>query len=168
VLDLQRILDQLIGLGGLVANDETAADRVKLLNEDLLARGVENGEKHAVWVEGQKLVGLEDDVTVKHELNCPFATEHQFVRIDDPIEELVLTIGIDGFRLFALQPPDHRPIGVVAATGRGERPVELAADPNRALEKLVLLQLDQQEVGGAHGPMPILKMSKTLSSMAEA
>ena len=37
MLDIDRILDQLIGFGGFVADDEAAADRVELLDEDLVS-----------------------------------------------------------------------------------------------------------------------------------
>ena len=135
VLDRDRVLDQLVGLGGLVADDEAAADGVELLDEDLIASCVKDGEEHPVGVERQQFVGFEDDVAVGYELDRSFATEIQFARLDDPVVERVLAVRVDGLRLLALEAPDHGPVGVVAAAGRGERAKELAADAGDAARR---------------------------------
>ena len=45
----------------------------------------------------------------------------QLSRSNDLFVELVLAVRVNGFRFFTLlKPPDHGPVCVVAATGRGQ------------------------------------------------
>jgi len=145
-----RVLDQIVSLGCLFADDETAADGVELLGEDLGASDIEDREQHAVGVEREQLVRLEDDVTVGHELDRMLAIELEFIRVDDSVVQRPLLIRVDGLRVLALEPPDDRTVGVVTAAGGGERAVEIAADPSRTLEQFVFPQLHQKEVGRPH------------------
>ncbi len=51
ILYRHRILDEVIVMGGLATDDETATDGVELFDEDLGASGVEDGKAHPVRME---------------------------------------------------------------------------------------------------------------------
>ena len=69
MLDTHGLLDELVVLGGLVTDHETATDRVELLCVDIGLAGAEDREAHPVGVERQLLVGGEDDVAIGDELD---------------------------------------------------------------------------------------------------
>ena len=150
MLHRHRVLDEIVGLGRFFTDDKATADGVELLGKNLGTAVIEDREQHAVGVEGKHLVGFEDDVAVGRELNRTLAVEIELARADDPVVQWPLSVRVDGLRLLALESPNDRSIGVVTAAGGGERAKEIAADSRRALEKTMLLQLDQQEVGGSH------------------
>jgi hypothetical protein len=91
-------------------------------------------------------------VAIGDELDGPFSAELERARLHHAVVERDLFVGIDGLGRLALETPNHRPIGVVALAGGGQRPEELAPDPNDLVEVVVLVELGEQQAGRPHGP----------------
>ena len=157
-------------------HDEAAADAVVLFVGEDRARCIVGREAHAVGMPRQHLIDMEQqierliegDLATTRQADSPLAANSLERRFDER--------GIDPFGPRAFEPEQDRTVGAMPAPGQRERPVELRGDLRASLEQAARgQQLDEvaRRVHRSHGvrldgPMPILKMSKTLKLMQKS
>ena len=174
VLDRDRVLDQLVVLGGRVADHEPAADGVELLDVDLGAAGVEDGEPHPVGVVRELFVGLEDDVAIGRRIRWCGVRRAAARRIRRRPGRAAPDDRVRWSRAPRRGGPRSPPgrCGGRCRWRRGSRRARIGPAASRSkrpwLSSLTRRNLAARmgpTVCEEDGPIPILKMSKTLSSM---
>ncbi len=132
--------------------DEAAAHGVELVAMHHAAARVERREAHAVGVQRQRLVAVEQQVERLVELDLMRAGQPQPARGADARERGLDRFRLDPVRTVALEPEQHRAVRAVPAPGQRQRAVQLHADPRGALEQPPPRQVCDERAGGIHRP----------------
>ena len=76
-------------------------------------------------MEGQRTPSIQNQVVLRIERDRVSAVEPQLAGSPDLISAQRATVGVDGFRVLALQTPQHRVVATMTVASRAERAKQL-------------------------------------------
>ena len=131
-LEFRHALFRAIGLELRIGHYEAAADRIIDALEKKSAIAIMGRERHPVGVAWQRLLPVEDEIGRRIEIIGRVSGRRDFPRPLHLADDRIHFVRIDRFRALARKPQDHRPVGRVSDSGKGQRTVQARLDRSHA------------------------------------